>query len=109
MPIVIVGYSGGFLPTAWSLEVGGISDRVRGVVLLDAVYGEMDKFASWIESHRSGFFVSSYTRYTARRDRELMSMLRQKGIASPRTWTGHCVPAAWCSSKPATASRIATM
>jgi hypothetical protein len=81
MPIVIVGYSGGFLPTAWSLEVGGISDRVRGVVLLDAVYGEMDKFASWIESHRTGFFVSSYTHYTARRDRELMAILRQKGIS----------------------------
>jgi len=41
----------------------------------------MDKFASWIESHRSGFFVSSYTHYTARRDRELMAMLRQKGIS----------------------------
>lgn len=81
MPIVIVGYSGGFLPTAWSLEVGGISDRVRGVVLLDAVYGELDKFASWIESHRSGVFVSSYTHYTARHDRELINMLRQKGIA----------------------------
>jgi hypothetical protein len=72
MPIVIVGYSGGFLPTAWSLEVGGISDQVRGVFLLDAVYGELDKFASWIENHRSGFFVSSYTHYTARRDQELM-------------------------------------
>ena len=81
MPIVIVGYSGGFLPTAWSLEVGGISERVRGVVLLDAVYGELDKFASWIENHRSGFFVSAYTRHTARRDRELMNMLRQKGIS----------------------------
>jgi hypothetical protein len=81
MPIVIVGYSGGFLPTAWSLEVGGVSDRVRGVFLLDAVYGELDKFASWIENHRSGFFVSSYTHYTARRDRELMSMLKDKGIA----------------------------
>jgi hypothetical protein len=81
MPIIIVGYSGGFLPTAWSLEVGGISDRVRGVFLLDAVYGELDKFASWIEHHRSGFFVSSYTHYTARRDRELMNMLREKGIA----------------------------
>jgi hypothetical protein len=80
MPIVIVGYSGGFLPTAWSLEVGGVSDRVRGVVLLDAVYGELDKFASWIENHRSGFFVSSYTHYTARHDRELMHMLREKGI-----------------------------
>jgi len=92
MPIVIVGYSGGFLPTAWSLEVGGISDRVRGVVLLDAVYGEMDKFASWIESHRSGFFVSSYTRYTARRDRELMSMLRQKGIGVSEDMDGPLRP-----------------
>src|SRR4029077_1171976 len=70
MPIVIVGYSGGFLPTAWSLEVGGVTNRVRGVVLLDAVYGELDKFASWIEKNRSGFFVSSYTRYTKPRDRE---------------------------------------
>ncbi|QOZ70197.1 alpha/beta hydrolase [Bradyrhizobium arachidis] len=92
MPIVIVGYSGGFLPTAWSLEVGGISDRVRGVVLLDAVYGEMDKFASWIESHRSGFFVSSYTHYTARRDRELMSMLRQKGISVSEDMDGPLRP-----------------
>ena len=92
MPIVIVGYSGGFLPTAWSLEVGGISDRVRGVVLLDAVYGEMDKFASWIESHRSGFFVSAYTRGTARRDRELMSMLRQKGISVAEDMDGPLRP-----------------
>jgi hypothetical protein len=81
MPIVIVGYSGGFLPTAWSLEVGGISDRVRGVLLLDAIYGELDKFASWIETHRNGFFVSSYTHYTAGRNHELMSTLRSKGIA----------------------------
>ena len=92
MPIVIVGYSGGFLPTAWSLEVGDISDRVRGVVLLDAVYGEMDKFASWIENHRSGFFVSSYTRHTARRDRELMSMLRQKGISFSEDMDGPLQP-----------------
>jgi hypothetical protein len=81
MPIVIVGYSGGFLPTAWSLEVGGVTKRVAGVILLDAIYGELDKFASWIENNRSGFFVSSYTRYTKPRDLELMSMLRQKGIS----------------------------
>jgi hypothetical protein len=81
MPIVIVGYSGGFQPTAWSLDVGGISNHVRGVLLLDAVYGELDKFASWIETHRSGFFVSSYTHYTARHDQDLMHMLHEKGIA----------------------------
>jgi hypothetical protein len=81
MPVIIVGYSGGFVPTAWSLEVGGLGNRVRGVFLLDAVYGELDKFASWIENNRSGFFVSSYTHYTERHDRELMHMLRAKGIA----------------------------
>src|SRR5450432_4200178 len=81
MPVIIVGYSGGFVPTAWSLEVGGLGNRVRGVFLLDAVYGELDKFASWIENNRYGFFVSAYTRYTRRHDKELMAMLREKGIA----------------------------
>jgi hypothetical protein len=81
MPIIIVGYSGGFLPAAWSLDVGGVSNRVRGVFLLDAVYGQLDKFASWIENNRSGFFVSSYTHYTRPHDAELMRMLREKGIA----------------------------
>jgi len=81
MPVIIVGYSGGFVPTAWSLEVGGLGNRVRGVFLLDAVYGELDKFASWIANNRSGFFVSAYTRYTQRHDQELMQMLRNKGIA----------------------------
>jgi hypothetical protein len=81
MPVVLVGYSGGFVPTAWSLEVGGLGNRVRGVFLLDAVYGELDKFASWIVNNRSGFFVSAYTRHTERHDQELMQMLREKGIA----------------------------
>jgi hypothetical protein len=81
MPVILVGYSGGFVPTAWSLEVGGLGNRVRGVFLLDAVYGELDKFASWIENNRSGFFVSSYTRYTKRHDRELIQMIKEKGIA----------------------------
>src|SRR3954471_6812781 len=81
MPVVIVGYSGGYVPTAWSLQVGGLGSRVRGVFLLDAVYGELDKFASWIENNRSAFFVSSYTHYTKRRDLELIRMLRARGIA----------------------------
>ncbi len=92
LPIVIVGYSGGFLPTAWSLDVGGIPNRVRGVFLLDAVYGELDKFASWIEKNRTGFFVSSYTRYTKRRDQELMQMLRDKGIAVSESMDGPLRP-----------------
>jgi len=92
MPVVIVGYSGGFVPAAWSLEVGGLGNRVRGVFLLDAVYGELDKFASWIINNRSGFFVSAYTRYTRRHDRELMQMLKEKGIAIAEDMDGPLRP-----------------
>ncbi len=49
MPVIVVAYSGGYLPAAYSLTVGGDAGRVSGVVLLDALYGERDKFVSWIE------------------------------------------------------------
>jgi hypothetical protein len=92
MPVVIVGYSGGFMPAAWSLEVGGLGNRVRGVLLLDAVYGELDKFASWVVNNRSGFFVSAYTHYTKRHDNELIQMLRDKGIAIAEDMDGPLRP-----------------
>ena len=44
MPIVIVGYSGGFLPTAWSLEVGGIPTASA------ACSCSMPSMASWTSS-----------------------------------------------------------
>src|SRR4030088_277682 len=92
MPVVIVGYSGGFVPAAWSLEVGGLGNRVRGVFLLDAVYGELDKFASWIVNNRSGVFVSAYTHYTKRHDNELMQILKEKGIAIAEDMDGPLRP-----------------
>jgi hypothetical protein len=92
MPVIIIGYSGGFVPAAWSLEVGGLGNRVRGVFLLDAVYGELDKFASWIVNNRSGFFVSAYTRYTKPHDRELIEMLKQKGITVAENMDGPLRP-----------------
>ena len=89
MPVIIVGYSGGFVPTAWSLEVGGLGNRVRGVFLLDAVYGELDKFASWVEKNRSGFFVSSYTHYTERHDQRTDAHAAGKGHRRlGETWIG---------------------
>jgi hypothetical protein len=80
MPVVIVAYSGGFETAAWSLQIGGLGKRVTGVVLLDALYGHMDKFSSWIVKNRQAFFVSSYTQHTKRRDDELAQMLRTQGI-----------------------------
>jgi hypothetical protein len=85
MRIIIVGYSGGFLPTAYSLSVGGLAkNRVRGVVLLDGVYGQLDKFATWIENNPSSFFISSYTHLTKRRNDELEQMLTKHDVAFSR-------------------------
>jgi hypothetical protein len=92
MPVVIVAYSGGFVSAAWSLHVGGVGKRVTGVVLLDALYGEMDKFASWIINNRSAFFISAYTHYTKRHDAELARILRDKGIPVTRELNGPLKP-----------------
>jgi hypothetical protein len=80
MPVVVVAYSGGFETAASSLSIGGVGKRVIGVVLLDALYGHLDKFASWIAKNRHAFFVSSYTTHNKRRDDDLAQTLRGKGI-----------------------------
>jgi hypothetical protein len=80
MPVVIVAYSGGYLATAWSLKVGGAQSRVRGVVLLDALYGEVDKFATWISNNRNTFFVSAYTGSTQNKNATLKTVLAKQKI-----------------------------
>ncbi|MGO9047474.1 MAG: hypothetical protein ACLQFW_11375 [Xanthobacteraceae bacterium] len=80
MPIVIVAYSGGFGPTLSVLDRGGVGSRVRGLVLLDALYGGIGKFADWIADNRSTFFVSSYTPHTAPRNASLQRLLRKRSV-----------------------------
>jgi len=80
MPIVIVAYSGGFAPTLSVLERGGVRSRVRGLVLLDALYGGIDKFGDWIAANRSTFFISSYTPHNARRNADLENLLRKRSV-----------------------------
>jgi hypothetical protein len=81
MPVIVVAYSGGYMPAAYSLAEGGAGERVRGVVLLDALYGEEDKFAHWIESaHNGAFFVSAYSTSTHDENLALQSRLERDGI-----------------------------
>ena len=83
MPVVIVAYSGGYLPAAYSLTVGGDQGRVRGLVLLDALYGERDKFLSWAEGPgRNGFFVSAYSTSSREGNEAVRAELEAAGIAT---------------------------
>jgi hypothetical protein len=80
MPVVIVTYSGGYLATAWCLDVGGLENRLRGVVLLDALYGELDRYVAWIANNKTKFFVSAYTDSTQRKNMALKTMLAEQEI-----------------------------
>jgi hypothetical protein len=80
MPIVIVAYSGGFGPTLSVLARGGAKERIRGLVLLDALYAGIDQFADWIADNRSTFFVSSYTPHTAYHNADLEHQLSERSV-----------------------------
>ena len=81
MPVVIVAYSGGYLPAVYSLAVGGDQGRVRGVVLLDALYGERDKFVRWVEGPgRNAFFVSAYSTSSRAGNEAIRAELEAAGI-----------------------------
>lgn len=81
LPVVLVAYSGGYNPAAYALTVGGARERIRGVVLLDAVFGEEDRFASFIEKDRhSAFFFSAYSASAADGNAELMAALAAHDI-----------------------------
>jgi hypothetical protein len=80
MPVVIVAYSGGYLTTAWCVHHGGIGSRLRGVVLFDALYGELGTFADWVEKQQTAFFVSTYTHSTEGRNVTLQHALAERRI-----------------------------
>jgi hypothetical protein len=81
MPVYLVAYSGGYLPAAYSLSEGGAAGRVHGVVLLDALYGEDDKWKEWVEDARGrAFFVSAYSGSSKEGNLKLESRLRKAGV-----------------------------
>ncbi len=81
MPVIIIAYSGGYLPAVYSLEYGGAGGRVRGVVLLDALFGEPDKFADWVRRESSqAFFVSAYSASSKNQNLALEAKIRAAGV-----------------------------
>jgi hypothetical protein len=85
LPVVVVAYSGGYVPAAWALTKGGADRRVIGVLMLDAVYGEVYKYADWIERHPNSFFISAYTSSSARGNEALQGLLADRDIAIATT------------------------
>ena len=80
MPLVLVAYSGGYDPAAFAVTVGGVTKRVKGVVLLDAPYDYEDKFAAFVAQNRSAFFFSAYTASAQTNNARLEQLLTARRV-----------------------------
>jgi hypothetical protein len=80
LPVVLVAYSGGYNPAAYALDVGGANERVRGVILLDALYGETDKFDRWLDRRGTAFFFSAYSESSQPENQALQRSLAARQI-----------------------------
>ena len=100
-PVVIVAYSGGYLPAAYLLQRGGAAHRVKGVVLMDALYGDEEKFAGWAAARRNlGFLLSAFTESTQTENATLQGLLQKRRIPF-----ANALPA---TLKPGTMSFVST-
>jgi hypothetical protein len=81
LPVVILAYSGGYNPAVYAVDVGGANWRIRGMLLLDALYGEEDKVAHWLARYRkSVFFFSAYTKSAADSNATLQQFLSYQRV-----------------------------
>jgi hypothetical protein len=79
-PVVIAAYSGGYHPAAFILKSGSVDERLRGVILLDSPFGDLEKFADWLAKRPSAFFVSAYGKSTRDENAQLQRMLIERGV-----------------------------
>jgi hypothetical protein len=84
-PVVIAAYSGGYHPAAFTLNWGRIDERLRGVILLDALFGDLEKFADWLERRPPAFFVSAFGKTTRDENAQLQRMLTERGVSFQST------------------------
>jgi hypothetical protein len=92
-PVVIVSYSGGYLSTAYALERGGAAHRIKGVILLDSLYGDEDKFAAWAAARRRlGFLLSAYTESSKDENATLQGLLAKRRIPFTTTLPASLTP-----------------
>src|SRR5262245_15074789 len=79
-PVVIVGYSGGYNPAAYAVALGGANHRVLGVVLLDGLFAEIDKFADWLAKRPPSCFFTAYSKAARAEHAELQRMLTDRSV-----------------------------
>jgi hypothetical protein len=79
--VILTGHSGAYHGISFALMRGGISEKISEVYLFDALYGQTEKYAYWID-HYKGKMITIYTDSGGTKDEteSLMEDLRGWGI-----------------------------
>lgn len=88
-PLVLIGFSGGYKSVAYILDRGGATSRVQAVLLLDALYEDVDKFSAWLTRNagrRAFVLLAGKGTSSANNGRALAHVLRQHGVATAKSW-----------------------
>jgi hypothetical protein len=68
-------------PTAGAvLAQGGLESQISDVLLFDATYGSLSRFADWLAGGRSRRLVSIFTDHLAGENVQLMALLRERKV-----------------------------
>ncbi|MEW6265944.1 MAG: hypothetical protein AB1641_22960 [Thermodesulfobacteriota bacterium] len=60
-PVILAAFSGGYKATALVLDRGGLDARLKGVMLLDALYDDVDRFEKWwLKNNRRTFLLNIF-------------------------------------------------
>jgi hypothetical protein len=65
---------------------------VRGALLLDALYGDHDRYLDWLARKPAAFFVSTYGPLVKAQNAEFQKQLAERGIAFTTDFPPHLVP-----------------
>jgi hypothetical protein len=73
--VAISAHSGGYKVASFVLEHGGLNDHITDCFLLDASYGNLDRFTHWVATSPNHRLISYFTTHLAPENKELMSLL----------------------------------
>ncbi len=93
-PIILSAFSGGYKSVAYVLDRGGVSERIRGIYLLDALYDDLEMFSRWIEkNHDKAFFELIYSKGPVKKNaKRLAAQLVEKGIGHEKGRSSRLTP-----------------
>ncbi len=84
-PVVLAAFSGGYRTMTAVLDNGAADRRIEGLVLLDALYGDVEIFARWLGRNRHRAFLWSLHSPSSRKETEaLITQLLESGVPFSR-------------------------